>query len=168
MKTLYLVRHAKSSWDFPELTDIDRPLNKRGQRNAPEMGERLAKKGILPDLMLTSPAKRAVDTCREIAGKIGYPAEKIVVNKKIYHAYTLELLDIVSAQPNDINSLMLFGHNPGFTGFANKLCHVDIHNIPTSGIFCCTFDIETWEDVDFNGGEFVFFDYPKKEQNGQL
>ena len=95
MKTLYLVRHAKSSWNFPELRDFDRPLNKRGKKNAPEMGKRLRAKGILPDLLLTSPANRALTTAREIAEKIGYPIKDILEDDHIYHSSETILLQII-------------------------------------------------------------------------
>ena len=163
MKSLYLVRHAKSSWDFPKLADIDRPLNHRGEKNAPEMGERLKKQGILPDLLISSPAKRAYTTAVEIAKKIGYPMESIQKSMKIYHSGEDELLKVLKNQDNDRKSVMLFGHNPGFTWFANSLAGVDIDNIPTAGIVAIDFEVNDWTDVDFEIGKLVFFDYPKKK-----
>lgn len=162
MKTLYLVRHAKSSWDYPELTDFERPLNGRGKRSAPEMGKRLKASRIKPDAMLSSPANRAMTTCRIIAQEIGFPESAIQSNRSIYHADDLTLLNVINQVPDEISSLMLFGHNPGFTDFANELAQTQIYNIPTCGVFACTFDTKNWSSINFGSGKFLFYDYPKK------
>ncbi|QSE97426.1 SixA phosphatase family protein [Fulvivirga lutea] len=161
MKTLYLVRHAKSSWDYPELTDFERPLNKRGERDSPEMGKRLRKKGILPDLLLSSPANRALTTCKNIAQEIGYPKKKIATDRSIYHAGENTLLKVVQNVSDEHQSLMLFGHNPGFTDFANELANTDIYNIPTCGVFACSFEVKKWSEISFGYGQLLFYDYPK-------
>jgi phosphohistidine phosphatase len=162
MKRLFLVRHAKSSWDNPSLDDIDRPLNNRGKRNAPEMGIRLRKQGIIPDLLISSPAKRALTTAKRIAEEIGYPKKEIQIDDRLYHGSSNSMLSIIHSQKDKINSLMLFGHNPGFTDFANSLCGINIYNIPTAGIVAVDFGIDNWSEVDYKSGELVFFDYPKK------
>ena len=161
-KYLYLIRHAKSSWKNPSLRDFDRPLNKRGKRDAPEMGRRLAKRDVIADLMLTSPAKRALTTCREIAREIGYPLEAIEEDEDIYHAGSSTLLKVVQDIDNTWRTVLLFGHNPGFTDFANALNSTYIDNVPTCGVVLCKFNTDRWEDVDFGKGEQVFFDYPKR------
>ena len=161
MKELYLVRHAKSSWDFPNLSDHDRPLNGRGKRNAPEMGKRLKSLGILPDLLISSTAKRAYKTAKAIADEIGYSTEKIIVASDIFHASIENILDIVNDQLEETKSLMLFGHNPGFTWFANSFGVLEIGNIPTAGIVA--FEVtKPWKDVTWGDGSMLFFDYPKK------
>jgi len=162
MKTLYLVRHAKSSWDFPELADIDRPLNSRGAKNAPQMGKRLGSKGIKVDLLLSSPANRAFTTACEIAKQIGYPADSVQSSRDVYHADEKQLLGIVQQQDDKHSSLMLFGHNPGFTWFSNSLTGEYIDNIPTAGIVAIIFDCDSWRDVKPGQGKLDFFDYPKK------
>ena len=162
MKTLYLVRHAKSSWKFPNLPDIDRPLNKRGQRDAPEMGRRLKEKGIVPDIMISSPADRAFTAAQMIAKKIGYPIAEIVQDHELYHAGNGTLLNTIRSIDNDRQSAMLFGHNPGFTDFANILSDFSTDNVPTTGVVALQFNVESWEDVEKGEGEFLFFDYPKK------
>ena len=164
MKTLYIIRHAKSSWKFPELSDAERPLNKRGKRDAPEMGKRLSEKGVFPDLMLSSPANRALTTCQVIADKLDYPKSEIETNEEIYHAGVDSLLKVVRAIDDTWNTVFLFGHNPGFTDFANELTHSDIYNIPTCGIFACTFDTGHWKEVGFGKGEKIFYDYPKNKK----
>jgi len=164
MKTLYLVRHAKSSWDYPDLDDFERPLNKRGMRDAPKMGKRLKERDILPDLLLSSPATRAINTAREIAYQIDYPEENIETDEEIYHAGKDILLRVLRAQNDSINSIMLFGHNPGFTNFANAIANQDIDNVPTAGIVAIEFKNAGWGNLDFGDGKLLFFDYPKKNK----
>jgi phosphohistidine phosphatase len=163
MKRLFIVRHAKSSWDDPSLDDIDRPLNNRGKKNAPEMGIRLLKQGILPDLLISSPAKRAFTTAKSIAEKIGYAKKNIQIDEGLYHGSSNSMISIIQSLDDEINSVMIFGHNPGFTDFANMLCGINIYNIPTAGIVAIDFNTDTWSEVNYNAGELVFFDYPKKK-----
>ena len=164
MKTLYLIRHAKSSWKFPELSDAERPLNKRGKRDAPEMGKRLSERGLFPDLMLSSPANRAFTTCKTIAEKLDYPKEAIETDEDIYHAGVDLLLKVVRSIDDTWNTVCLFGHNPGFTDFANELTHSDIFNIPTCGVFACTFEVESWKDIGLGKGQRLFYDFPKNKK----
>ena len=164
MKTLYMVRHAKSSWDYPELDDIDRPLSKRGKKNAPEMGRRLAARNILPQILVCSPAKRAISTALRIADEIGFPREAIVSEDRLYLASVEDIVDVIRQTGNEVNSLMIFGHNPGFTDTANRLCGSDIYNIPTCGIAAIRFDIDDWQSVEPGEGHLLFFDFPKKEE----
>jgi len=161
MKELYLVRHAKSSWDFPNLSDHDRPLNGRGKRNAPEMGKRLKSLGIEPDLLISSTAKRAYKTAKAIANEIGYFKEKIIVESDLFHSSIENILEIVNDQSEETNKLMLFGHNPGFTWFANSFGNLEIDNIPTAGIVALKVT-KPWKEVTWGDGSFLFFDYPKK------
>ncbi|WP_020527447.1 SixA phosphatase family protein [Flexithrix dorotheae] len=162
MKTLYLVRHAKSSWKDISLDDFDRPLNKRGKRDAPFMGKRLKKQGIKPHLILASPAKRAKKTAKIFAREMGYPEGKIKFAKKIYEAGRNELLEVIRNQDDKINSLMLVGHNPELTSLSNYLSDYEIVNIPTSGISCIKLSIDTWNEIKLKAGEQSFFDYPKR------
>ena len=159
MKKLFIVRHAKSSWDFPELDDYDRPLNKRGKKNAPEMGQRLAKKNVRPDKMISSPAKRAAGTARRIAEEISFPVKKIAKEPLMYHGSTRNMLSVIQGVEDDVNTLMIFGHNPGLTDLTNYISDSDIYNIPTCGI---DFDVTSWQDVSQDTGKLVSFDYPKK------
>lgn len=163
MKRLLLVRHAKSSWEDMKLEDIDRPLNKRGKKDAPTMGLRLKKMKILPDILISSPAKRALSTAKKIAEKINYPKKNILQENLLYHGTNQDLIKIVKNLPDNAESVMLFGHNPGFTDFANRLCKINISNIPTTGIVAIDFQINKWSKADYGMGELVFFDYPKKQ-----
>src|SRR5689334_15141316 len=109
MKTLYVIRHAKSSWDSPVLRDFDRPLNERGERDAPRMGKRLKEREVVPDLLLTSPAKRALKTSEFIASVLRYPLENIKTDKNLYHADEDEILNIVKKINNKHDCVLLFG-----------------------------------------------------------
>ncbi len=162
MKTLYLIRHAKSSWSNVNLSDFDRGLNKRGKRNAPFMGQRLAQYGVYPDLIISSPAKRARKTAKIIAKEIGYPKKQINFDQSLYHSSVANLLKVVNHVSNDIDSLFLVGHNWGITEFAEMLTRKDLGNIPTSGIVAITFPLEHWNHISRGNGDLQFFDYPKK------
>jgi phosphohistidine phosphatase len=164
MKRLTLVRHAKSSRKDPLLEDIDRPLSKRGEENAPLMGKRLAKKEVMPDLLLTSPAKRAVKTARIIAGKLGFAKDKIEKVDAIYEASPETLLGILRGLGDECDHVMLFGHNPGFTDLNNVVNSTKIDNIPTCGVVCIDFDLSSWSELAEGQGTLVFFDYPKNPQ----
>jgi phosphohistidine phosphatase len=162
MKTLYIVRHAKSSWDNVNLPDFDRPLNTRGKTDAPRMGKRLKEKDVHPNLMLSSPAKRALSTSKRIAEVLNYPEKNIKTDKKLYHADAEDILSVIRDQKNRFEVLMVFGHNPGLTDFVNEIGKsTSIDNIPTCGIVAFRFDIDEWHDVTKKSGELLFFDYPK-------
>jgi phosphohistidine phosphatase len=167
-KTLILIRHAKSSWDNPDLNDHDRPLNERGKKDAPNMGERLAVLKYKPDLLITSTAKRAVKTAQKIAAEIGYPSRNLVKRSSLYHADPAEILHIIHECEDQHNTLALVGHNPGFTEFANWICNQDIENIPTCGIFITGFSVTSWKQVKPGTGERILFDYPKKPFRPEL
>ena len=169
MKTIILVRHAKSSWKDPTLDDFDRPLNKRGKKNAPFMGTKLKERGIMPDLMISSPAKRARKTAIKIAKAVGYPKKKIRFDGDMYHTGAQYLYTLVKTLKDKHESVMLFGHNPGFNDFAHMLLkHNTVTNIPTSGVYCISFDVDRWENVSVGKGEVVFFDFPKRYPNPSL
>lgn len=162
MKYLFLNRHAKSDWNHPGLTDFERPLNERGLRDAPDMGERLANRNETIDLIVTSPAVRALSTAKIIAEKINYKKEDIVENRSIYAAAVTDLLKVVNRLNNHYNSVLLFGHNPGFTDFADYLTGAGILNIPTCGICKISFDINDWKEVSAHTGNLEYFDFPKR------
>lgn len=162
MKILYIIRHAKSSWDDLALDDFDRPLNNRGKKDAPMMGKLLAKLKVNPDLLMSSPAKRAKSTAFEIAEQIGYPKGQIIFNEDIYHASAGELIKTIGKTEDKVNSLMLFGHNPGLTFLANRFTPAIIDNVPTTGVLCIEFTINSWSEIDGVEGNLKFFEYPKK------
>jgi phosphohistidine phosphatase len=161
MKTIYLVRHAKSSWEDPKLADFKRPLNTRGKKDAPFMGVQLNNKQIEPDLILASPAKRAKKTAQAIAEKISYPAKNILFKDEFYEASEKTLLDIIKKIDERFDSVMVFAHNPGLTQLNNLISNNYIENIPTCGVVALECDKE-WSDVGKNSCKLLFFDYPKK------
>jgi len=161
MKTLTLVRHAKSSWKEPGLSDRERPLNARGKRDAPVMGRRIRAHGIRPSLIITSPALRARKTAQVVAREIGYPAEFLQREEKLYLASLDELLDVVAAQDDGFNHLMVVGHNPGLTDFCNFLSPGVTNNLQTAGVLSVEIDRDTWQLYDRPRTKLVVYDYPK-------
>jgi len=161
MKTLYICRHAKSSWKYHDLSDFERPLNNRGERDAPHMGKVLAEKGLNIDKMISSPAKRAFTTAKIYSKSLNYKVKNIIQDERIYLASASELMKIIQEVSDSISSLMIFGHNPGFTSLNNYLSDVNIDNIPTSAIACINLDIESWNDIEPNCGKMEFFEFPK-------
>jgi phosphohistidine phosphatase len=166
MKVLLLTRHAKSSWEDSDLADFDRPLNERGKRDAPRMGKRLRERDIHPDIMVTSPARRAFDTCIEIATALKFPESKIKTSQSLYHASEDEILRVVQGlKDHDDHEevAIVFGHNPGLTDFANRLMNETIDNIPTCGVVGCHLRVTRWQEVTWGAGNLAFFDFPKKK-----
>jgi phosphohistidine phosphatase len=167
VKKLYLIRHAKSSWDNSEIDDFNRPMNSRGEKDAPKMGRRLKEKRLTPDIVVSSPAVRTLDTCKIICGVLGFNTTKIIENKSLYHASEEEILKVVRGlkdrKADEEENVLLFGHNPGLTDFANRLLDEQILNIPTAGIVCAELAIKKWRDVDWGCGKMLFFDFPKNK-----
>jgi phosphohistidine phosphatase len=164
MKTLYLLRHAKSSWKFPELTDQERPLNSRGKRDAPIMGNWLKEQGMMiPDRILSSPAVRTLATISRVGHALGLSGEAIETEAQLYHAAPHTLLNIIRSCSQEVNSLMLVGHNPGLTELVNHLCptHI-IANIPTCGVYAIQFRTARWKEAGKETARFLAFQYPKK------
>lgn len=161
-KTLYLVRHAKSSWTDISLSDFDRPLNKRGLRDAPEMGKRLKKRKILPDTLISSPARRAIDTAEFIAKAIGYPKKSVIRDEKIYEASSNGLLEIIRSIPEHCDSAMIFGHNPSIETVANHLSDIPIERMPTCAIVIVELASSHWKDAGTCSSTLLDFDFPKK------
>lgn len=162
MKTLYLGRHAKSSWDYTELSDFERPLNKRGRNDAPFMGNLFKEMNLIPDLIISSPALRAYFTARTIAKEIGYLLEEIETSETIYEGDSTDLIELIQLIDDEVNSLMLFGHNPTITLTHNYLCDKRIDNIPTCALAAIEFNIKSWENIEADSGKHLFFEYPKK------
>lgn len=158
---LLICRHAKSSWQDTTLSDVERPLNKRGERDAPEMGKRLRQRGIRPDLIMTSPAARAKATATHYAAQLGYPLDQLHENPLLYAATVPSLIRLVQEVKPKIHTLLLVGHNPESTALANVLGGLAIDNIPTSGIVALEFRLASWQDLTSGTGTLLFFDFPK-------
>jgi phosphohistidine phosphatase len=165
MKTVYFVRHAKSSWDQPALRDAERPLNQRGLRDAPFMAKLMHGRGVQPDLLLSSPAVRAWSTAKFFAEALGVAEAAIQRDKRIYEAYPEELLGVLQELPDDVGVVFLFGHNPGLTSVANFFAEEYILNIPTCGIFRVDAAIDSWTDFRQGKGRLSELHYPKQYFN---
>jgi len=163
MKTLTILRHAKSSWADADLVDHDRPLNARGKRDAPVMATRLAEAGIRPSLILSSSANRAWSTAKEVATELSYPLEFLQRERDLYHAGVSRLLDVLAEQDVGFNNILLVGHNPGLTDFANYLVPDLTDNIPTCGYVSVNFELEDWNLKDAESFKLLAYDYPKRQ-----
>jgi phosphohistidine phosphatase len=164
MKTLTILRHLKSSWKDKDLPDIERPLNRRGKEDAPVMATRIREAGIRPSLILSSPAHRAWTTARIIAKEISYPMEFLQREAELYLADVDTLLEVLERQDNKFNSIMIVGHNPGLTEFANYLLPNLTGNIPTGGVVSLSIETDDWNLRDRAPAELLVFDYPKSKQ----
>ncbi len=161
MRWIYLIRHAKSSWSHPGLADFDRPLNKRGKRDAPFMGSKLLELGCSPDRIVSSPANRAFTTANRIAEAIKYPLAEIETDHGIYAASVNELIMLISRFSADYRKVCLVGHNPEITNLSNYLTDEYIDNVPTCGIVHIELDINDWQEIGQGSGARLFFITPK-------
>ena len=164
MKRLILLRHAKSDWGTPGLKDFERPLNKRGEKNAPEMGKRLRKRGFKPERIISSPARRARDTARLLARQLTILESGVVFKDAIYEADTDALLETIQCIPQDLGCVMLVGHNPGMTELANLLGKFGIANLPTCAVVGLELEIKNWKKITPGCGRLWFYDYPKNPE----
>lgn len=161
MKTLTILRHAKSSWKDRSLSDHQRPLSGRGEKDAPVMASRISQAGIRPSLILSSPAVRAWTTAKIVAREISYPVEFLQREEDLYLAGTDQLLDFLRHQDSKFNSIMLVGHNPGLTDLANYLLPGLTDNIPTCGVVSMNVETGDWDLPPCCGVELLVFDFPK-------
>jgi phosphohistidine phosphatase len=159
MKNLFLLRHAKSSWDDPGVEDFDRPLNERGRKAAPLMGEVIRKKKVEPDLILCSPAKRARQTARLVleAAKLDVP---VSFENAIYEASSEELIEVLSAQ-NSARSILLIGHNPGLEDLVGELTG-RLERFPTAALASIELGIGTWQGITRGAGQLCWIIRPKE------
>lgn len=161
MRRLSLVRHAKSSWNAPELSDFERPLNPRGRREAPAMAQRLKQLEQTPDLLLTSPALRAITTARVFAQELGIAAESVQLSSRIYEAERDTLVELVRGFDPAVQHALLFGHNPGFSELAGWLARCPFQEMPTCAIVMLALPIDTWAELRRDGGQLIHYLYPK-------
>jgi phosphohistidine phosphatase len=161
VKTLILIRHAKSSWDDPGLSDFDRPLNDRGKKDAPLMAERLYERGIKVDAFITSPARRARKTSEQFAQQYKKEKAELILKTELYMAGDDAFYKVIEELNDDYDCVAVFSHNPGITDFANGLSDARIDNIPTCGIFAVSVETKKWSKFREAKKKFLFFDYPK-------
>lgn len=160
MKELILIRHAKSSWSNPLLDDFERPLNKRGEKNAPFMAKVLKQKGLTPDLIISSPSIRTKQTLDYFIQEFDYKGE-IIFEESIYEAPFENLLKVIKNIDDKYKTIFLFGHNPGLNDLVDFLIGNFEENIPTSGVLKLNFDIKKWGNLKEKIGILDFFIYPK-------
>jgi len=161
MKKLYIVRHAKSSWDHPELPDHDRPLTEKGKKRTKVVNDYLLKKNIKVDFIISSTAIRAIETARYIARAVGYPLKDIKVDPQLYHADIEKLKDQFFDLSDQFNNVMIVGHNPTFTNFVNLFLEPKIDWLPTTGIVCIEFDTNHWDKILTSNWKTKFVVTPK-------
>ena len=162
-KILLLVRHAKSSWDDASLSDFERPLSERGKKDAPEMAKKLNNKKIKIDAFVSSPAKRARQTCKFFTKEFDPKKKNIVREPKLYEADEQSFYEVIEGFKNKWDSVAVFSHNPGITSFANSLTADGVDDMPTCSVFAVKVDTDTWKEFRNAKKEFLFFDYPKIE-----
>ena len=161
MRLLTLVRHAKSSWDYEELSDFERPLNERGRRDAPQMAQRANKLLGRPDRLVSSPALRAITTAHVFAESMGLALEEIVLQPRIYEATPQTLVQILRLLDDADPHVMLFGHNPGFSQLANLLAPCPFDEMPTCAVVQLALDIAQWRDAAPGQGKLRHYLFPK-------
>jgi len=166
LKRITLLRHAKSSHDDLSLMDRERPLSKRGERDAPLMAQRMLDRGARPSLILTSPAQRARQTARLIARKINYPIEFVQGEEELYLAGPETLLEVVGHQDNNFNDLVVCAHNTGITQLANRLGRASIDNVPTCGMVVLEAEVNSWAELPSAHCTLIHFDYPGNRDTG--
>ena len=163
MKQLLVIRHAKSSWNDAVIDDFDRPLNERGNSDAPRMAKLLSEKGIHVDAIISSTANRAFSTAIYFAKELGLKKINIKSYDKLYHAPSHVFYDIIDDLDDDLNSIAIFAHNPGITDFVNSLSETQIDNMPTCGIFAVKVSIKHWNEFRDAEKNFWFFESPKMQ-----
>ncbi len=161
-RRLFIIRHGKSSWDHEGLDDIDRPLANRGIRNAEEMAGRLTRLELIPELIFTSPANRAITSARIMAGLWGLEPPALQIRDPLYMPYTSEIDEVVATAPSHIQNLAIFGHNPSFTLYANQFLDESLDNLPTAGVVIITLDSENWKGINKEEIIRTYVDYPKR------
>ncbi|MFT3979188.1 MAG: histidine phosphatase family protein [Ferruginibacter sp.] len=162
MKRIYMVRHAKSSWGEFGLPDFDRPLNERGKKDAPEMARRLLQKNVKIDQFISSPAKRARNTCKAFCEVFNYAEENILFIDELYHAPAATFRQVIKNISDVYESVAIFSHNPGITDFVNSLVeNVSIDNMPTCAVFAVSSEAGSWADFFTAERSFLLVDYPK-------
>lgn len=160
-RKLFIIRHGKSSWDSI-VADIDRPLTERGVKNSYEMAVLLANRGEVPELVISSPANRALHTAVIMARSWELNDHRLLVRKSLYLPEIEDIAETLSEVDDTIASVAVFGHNPGFTQFANRFLEPQVDNVPTAGVVVVTMELDSWNDISDARVVDTFFGYPKK------
>jgi phosphohistidine phosphatase len=163
MKTLILIRHAKSSWDNILLPDIKRPLNERGKYDAPIMARRIKDRKIEIDAYVSSPAKRAKKTAEIFMDVLDTKEKKIILIPSLYEASLENYYNAVENLKEKHDTVALFAHNPGITDFINSLGCSPVYDMPTCAVYALKIKTKSWKDFKAASKEYLFFDYPKNQ-----
>jgi len=161
-KTLYLVRHGKSSWGYENVSDMDRPLKNRGIRDAYEMSSRLINRGVLPDLMISSPAIRALHSCVIFASELKYPFNRIRIEEILYFSEESMIMNFIREISDAVSTMLVFGHNPIISNIANMFFKNQVEYIPTTGIAKFIFKTNSWSKISKQNLIEEWYDTPKK------
>jgi phosphohistidine phosphatase len=161
MKSILIIRHAKSSWDSIDVSDFDRPLNDRGKEDAPKMAKRLLERHVSIDAYISSSAKRARKTAALFIKEFDGDKDQIILVPELYLAGPDAFYDAIAKAPASAKTIAVFSHNPGITEFANDLTDVRIDDMPTCAIFAVKADIKNWSEFKDAEKQYWFFDYPK-------
>jgi phosphohistidine phosphatase len=164
MKTIILMRHAKSSWKYPELKDIDRPLKKKGEKDSVMMAQVLKESALPVDGIVSSPAVRAKATASAVAGELGISSSSVVENPRIYLESKNKLLHEINALDDRWNTVVMVAHNPALTDLANMLNGKSFDRMPTASVIAIQFDCNSWKEVEKKNGKSLFFESPKKRK----
>jgi phosphohistidine phosphatase len=159
MKTLYIVRHAKSSWGSMDISDFDRSLNSRGKEDVPFMGIKLKELKVQPDYVISSPAKRAITTAKGLSEGLGFPITRIDEHANTYESSAEEMLKSIRSISDDVKELMIVGHNPSVSYLVSYLTDEYLTKYSTCGCYAVELDITSWEDI--SKGKKKFWVYPK-------
>jgi len=162
MKELLLVRHAKSSWSEVGLTDKDRPLNDRGNRDAPFMANYLIGKGLKPDILISSPAVRAYRTAKYFRKEMGIEKDKLIKESELYFGSETDWMHMINSLDEGISLPAFFSHNPTITYFSNSFINGAFENVPTCGIVYLRSSSESWESLDYGNTEVKAHFFPKE------
>lgn len=162
-RTLFIIRHGKSSWDVEGLDDIERPLAPRGTMNAETMASRLLEKAEVPELILSSPACRALNTALIMSRIWGLDPGALQIHDTLYMAYLTEIEEVVGGVPDHIKKLAIFGHNPSFTMYANQFLDNPLDNLPTAGVVIVTLESDSWKKINRSHVRKLYVDTPKRK-----
>ena len=163
-KILYLLRHAKPSWSDHSISDFERPLNKRGIQQAPQIAAILASKEARPQVIISSPAERAFNTAKIMAVAISSDKSKIGSDKRIYEANIQTLMYLIQELDDDLQTVMIVGHNPGFSHLVNTLSRTKVAPLPTCSLIQLRLDISHWNELEAECGELISADAPSRDQ----
>ncbi|MCI5055707.1 MAG: histidine phosphatase family protein [Flavobacteriales bacterium] len=165
MKSVIVARHAKSTWKDKFIEDIDRPLKERGIFDAYDIASKLKEKEVVPDLMLSSPATRALHTAIIFSRLLDYPLYRLAIHSEIYSANLIDLMELIERTSDEFDTIMMFGHDPSFTNLVNRLANLDLEKVATTGTVKINFQIDSWTEISKKKGKLAFYLKPNRALN---